>query len=36
MALIALGIPILPGKEGKWEAMAEQFSRPSPMFVQRL
>jgi hypothetical protein len=31
MALMALGIPILPGKEEKWEAMAEQLSRPGPM-----
>lgn len=31
MALIALGIPILPGKKEKWETMADQFSRPGPM-----
>jgi len=31
VAMIAMGIPILPGKREKWETMAEQFSRPGPM-----
>ena len=28
MALLALGIPILPGKREKWDSMAQKFSQP--------